>query len=88
MRRRRPLPAALLLAGALTLALVGCSSDDDGDGGGSGQTDPTSTTIEGCVQTVEGCIDPDSIEPGECIPSDENTDDCVNYTEPTTTTGQ
>lgn len=69
----------MLLAAALTLALVSCSS--------GGETDPTTTTIEGCVQTVQGCIDPDSIEPGECIPSGPTTDDCVNYTEPTTTTG-
>lgn len=82
--RRIGLAPAVLVAAALTLALVGCGSNEgDGDGG----ADPTTTTVAGCVQTVEGCIDPDSIEPGECIPSGPNTDDCVNYTEPTATTG-
>ena len=47
-------------------------------------------TVEGCVQTVRGCIDPDTIEPGECVPSAPETDDCVNYRprsdDPVTTT--
>ena len=67
--RSRP---ALLLVASLALVLLGCS--DDG-----GTADPTTTTLEGCVQTVRGCIDPDTIEPGECVPSTPESEDCVNY---------
>lgn len=54
------------------LLLLGCSEDE-------GSSEPTSTTVEGCVQTVRGCIDPDTIEPGECVPSTPESEDCVNY---------
>lgn len=67
--RSRP---ALLLVAWFALVLLGCS--DDG-----GTADPTTTTLEGCVQTVRGCIDPDTIEPGECVPSSDVSEDCVNY---------
>ncbi len=54
------------------LLLLSCS--DDG-----GSAEPTTTTLEGCVQTAQGCIDPDTIEPGECVPSTPESEDCVNY---------
>ncbi len=57
---------------SFALLLLGCSDDE-------GTAEPTTTTLEGCVQTVRGCIDPDTIEPGECVPSRPETDDCVNY---------
>ena len=71
MRLPRPLVLGVAVLG---LVLGACGSDD-----GGGEAEPTTTTVEGCVETVRGCIDPDSIEPGECVPSGSTTDDCVNY---------
>lgn len=82
MRARR---AVLPVITSFALLLLGCS--DDG-----GSAEPTTTTLEGCVQTVRGCIDPDTIEPGECVPSTPESEDCVNYrplpdeADPTTST--
>lgn len=64
----------MLAVAVLGLVVGACGSD-----GGTGDAEPTTTTVEGCVQTVRGCIDPDTIEPGECVPSGPETDDCVNY---------
>lgn len=73
----------MIVVALAALAFGACGSDDTGD------AEPT-TTVEGCVQTVRGCIDPDTIEPGECVPSAPETDDCVNYRprsdDPVTTT--
>jgi len=74
---RHPILGRLAAVAFALGLLVGCASSDgdDDDRGGT----PTSDTIAGCVETVRGCIDPDSIEPGECVPSGPTTDDCVNY---------
>lgn len=68
----RTVRVAALLVAFLALVLMGCSGEE-------GTDEPTTTTSEGCVETVRGCIDPDSIEPGECVPSGPDNDDCVNY---------
>lgn len=64
--------AALLLVASVALLMLGCSED-------GGSAEPTTTKLAGCVQTVRGCIDPDTIEPGECVPSTPESEDCVNY---------
>lgn len=76
MTRYRRVVRRLLVLSVLLTALVvaGCGGDEDGR-----EAEPTSTTVEGCVETVRGCIDPDSIAPGECVPSTPESEDCVNF---------